>query len=150
LSRWIFWIATGFGTGKTPVAPGTAGSLVGLVVVFLLIPFSPFVYLSISILIFTAGWYCAGQMEQALGRKDDSTIVIDEIAGMLIAGFLIPQGFAFLFLAFILFRFFDVLKPFPAGLIDRHMTGANGIMLDDVVAGIYANLILQGIGWVVT
>jgi phosphatidylglycerophosphatase A len=150
LSRWIFWIATGFGTGKTPVAPGTAGSLVGLVVVFLLTPFSPFVYLSIFLFIFAAGWYSAGRMEQALGRKDDSAIVIDEMVGMLIAGFLIPQGIGFLLLAFVIFRFFDVLKPFPARWIDKHMTGANGIMLDDVVAGIYANLILQGIGRVVS
>ena len=150
MSRWIFWIATGFGSGKTPVAPGTAGSLVGLVIILLLLPFSPLIYFSVFILVFATGWYCAGRMEQVSGHKDNSTIVIDEIVGMLIAGFLIPPGIGFLLVAFVLFRFFDILKPFPARWIQEHMTGANGIMLDDAVAGIYANLILQGVGQVMS
>ena len=143
MSQWVFWIATGLGAGTVPIAPGTAGSLVGLILVFLLSQFSPLVYIAFFILILGVGWYCAGQMERDSGQKDNPAIVIDEIVGMMITGFLIPPGIIFLLVGFLLFRLFDILKPFPANWIQTHLKGANGIMLDDAVCGVYANLILQ-------
>lgn len=128
------------------MAPGTAGSLVGLALVFLLHLFFPIIYLSFFILVLVVGTYCAGQAEQALREPDSPHIVIDEIAGMLAAAFLIPEGTGFLLSAFLLFRLLDILKPYPARWIERRMGGGPAIMLDDMVAGTYTNLILQGVG----
>ena len=133
------------GSGWVPVVPGTAGSVVGLALVFLLHLFSPIIYLSFFILVLVVGTYCAGQVERAYQVKDSPHIVIDEIAGMLVAAFLIPNGTVFLLAAFLLFRFLDIIKPYPARWIQQHVSGGPGIMLDDVVAGLYTNLILQGV-----
>jgi len=127
------------------VAPGTAGSLVGLVIVLILNRFPPHFYFIFVILIFGLGWYAAGKVEQSSGIKDHPTIVIDEIAGMMISAFGLPHHAGYLAAAFFLFRIFDILKPFPADWLERKIPGGGGIMLDDVAAGIYANLILQGI-----
>ena len=117
----------------------------GLILVLLLRPFSPILYISVLFFILGLGWYCAGRMEQASGKKDSPEIVIDEIAGMLVAAFMIPSGGLFLVASFFLFRLLDIIKPFPARWIERDIPGGGGIMLDDVMAGIYTNLILQGI-----
>jgi phosphatidylglycerophosphatase A len=145
LAQWYTWIATAFGVGKVPVAPGTAGSLVGLFIVILLYAVPPAVYLGLVLFILALGWYCAGRVEKASGIKDHPTIVIDEIAGMMISAFGIPHQAGFLASAFVLFRIFDIIKPFPAGWLERKIPGGGGIMLDDVAAGVYANVILQGI-----
>lgn len=145
MSRWVYWIATGFGAGKSPIAPGTAGSLVGLVLVWLLRPVSPFIYIALTALVLGLGWYCAEKVEAAEGVKDSPKIVIDEIAGMMVSAFLLPPQLAYLVGAFFLFRILDILKPFPARWLERNLSGGAGVMLDDIAAGIYANLILQGI-----
>lgn len=146
MSRWIIWIATGFGAGRVPGAPGTAGSIVGFALVLVLNQFPVLIYSLVAVLVFGVGWYCAGRMDAASDRKDHPSIVIDEISGMLIAAFLIPFHIGFLLLALVLFRLFDIMKPFPARWIEEHLPGSKGIMLDDVVAGIYANLFVQVIG----
>lgn len=129
------------------MAPGTAGSLVGLGIVVLLIPVPPLYYIGLLLLIIALGWYCSGKVEQATGIKDHPTIVIDEIAGMLISAFGLPHQAGYLAGAFFLFRILDVLKPFPADWLERKIPGGGGIMLDDVAAGIYTNLLLQGLAW---
>lgn len=142
-------MATGFGAGYAPVAPGTAGSLVGLVLVFLVQNRSLIFYTVVVLSVFALGVYSADRVERATREKDNRCIVIDEIAGMLVAGFLLPSGAGYWIGGFLLFRALDVLKPFPARWIERHLVGGWGIMLDDTVAGLYANLMLQGIkAWV--
>ena len=146
MSRWIPWLATGFGAGRFTPAPGTAGSLVGLALVFLLQGRLLLLYTTILLVVFALGVYTAGRMERSIGEKDCPRIVIDEIAGMLITAFLIPDGAGYVLAGFGLFRALDILKPFPANWAERRCPGGWGIMLDDAVAGIYANVILQGAG----
>lgn len=136
-------MATGFGAGYAPAAPGTAGSLVGLVLVFLIHNRSLILYIAVALAVFAVGVYSADRVERATGEKDSRRIVIDEIAGMLVVGFLLPSAAGYLIGGFILFRVLDVIKPFPAGWIERNIVGGWGIMLDDTVAALYANLILQ-------
>lgn len=143
-------VATGFGAGYAPAAPGTAGSLVGLVLVFFIHNRSLILYAAVLLSVFALGVYAAGQVERATGEQDNRRIVIDEIAGMLVVGFLLPSGVGYLIGGFVLFRALDVAKPFPADWIERELPGGWGIMLDDLVAGLYANLILQGVkAWVI-
>lgn len=146
MSRWTYWFATGLGIGRFPIASGTVGSAAGLVLVVVIQPFPSMVYVAITLLVLGLGWYCAGQVERSEDCKDSPVIVIDEIAGMMIAAAWIPAGWGPLLLGFFIFRVFDILKPFPAGWVERHIPGGGGVMLDDVVAGIYANLAVQGIG----
>jgi phosphatidylglycerophosphatase A len=138
-------VATGFGAGYAPVAPGTAGSLVGLVLVFLVHNRSLILYTVVVLTVFALGVHAADCMERATGEKDNRRIVIDEIAGMLVAGFLLPSDPGYWIGGFVLFRVLDVMKPFPARWVEQNIVGGWGIMLDDTVAGLYANLILQGV-----
>jgi len=141
----IMFIATGAYTGYLPIAPGTWGTLVALPLNLLLIRLSPEGYGISLLILFLVGVYTAGSAEKILDRKDPGAIVIDEIIGMLIT--LIsapPQPFVWL-MAFLLFRLFDIVKPWPVSWADRHLNGGLGIVLDDVLAGGYAWLTLHGI-----
>jgi phosphatidylglycerophosphatase A len=138
-------VATGFGAGYVPAAPGTAGSLVGLVLVFLLHNRSTLLYAAVLLAVFALGVYTSGRFERATGEKDSGRIVVDEIAGMLVVFFLVPPGPAFWIGGFVLFRALDIWKPFPARWVERNIPGGWGVMLDDTVAGLYANLILQSV-----
>ena len=138
-------MATGFGAGYSPVAPGTAGSLVGLVLVFLVHNHSPLFYTVVVLTVFALGVHSADCIERATAEKDNRRIVIDEIAGMLVTCFLLPSDPGYWIGGFVLFRALDVMKPFPARWIEQNLVGGWGIMLDDTVAGLYANLILQGV-----
>lgn len=146
--HWTHILATGFGSGYSPVASGTAGSLVGLGLVVLLDRSSSpwFVFLLIILAVFSLGVYVSGRVERDTGEKDSGRIVIDEIAGMLLAAFLIPSGWIYLAAAFLAFRFFDIVKPFPARWAERNLPGGWGVMTDDMIAGAYANLLIQGVG----
>jgi phosphatidylglycerophosphatase A len=137
------FIATGFFSGYSPFAPGTAGSAVALV--FFLIPAfgRPEVLLTATLAIFFLGAYAADAAEKVLG-KDPSPVTIDEVAGMWLSLWFLPQTVFFIIAAFFLFRFFDIIKPFPASYFDNKAGGWN-IMLDDVMAGLYTNLLLQAI-----
>ncbi len=139
----IMIIATGFYSGYLPKAPGTWGSLVGLALFFLLHTLSLEVYLAVVTGIFIIGTFAAGEAEKIMDRKDPGLFVIDEIVGMLITMIAIPATPLAMTLGFILFRIFDIWKPFPIRLIDQRLHGGLGIMLDDVVAGIYSLIILQ-------
>jgi len=136
-------IATGFYSGYLPKAPGTWGSLVGVLLVFLLHALSLQIYLSVVAGLFIVGSFVAGEAEKILDNRDPGVVVIDEIVGMLITMIAVPITPLTMVLGFILFRVFDIAKPFPVNFFDQHFHGGLGIMLDDVVAGIYSLIIMQ-------
>lgn len=134
-------IATGLFTGYAPIAPGTAGSLLALA--FFLIPGfdQPVVLGSSALLIFALGVFTSGQLSRE-GDRDPSVVVIDEVAGMWIAMLFLPATLPVVGASFLLFRIFDIIKPFPARNLER-LPGGWGIMMDDVAAAIYANIAIQ-------
>ena len=143
----IIFLATGFFSGFVPVMPGTAGSIVGAALWWgafgPLWQYSRIAGLLVFGGLFVAGCWLAGRAEQLFGERDSPKIVIDEVAGMVATMLFVPAGWPALAAGFLLFRLFDVLKPYPASFIDRRMSGGLGVMLDDLVAAIYANLVLQ-------
>ena len=149
------WVATVAGVGDFPVAPGTVGSAVAVILVAALdtIPLTPaghFALLALLVaLIFFLGVWAAGQSEKFFGRTDPRSVVIDEVAGQMVAFLLFPQASWKLLLAgFALFRIFDISKPFPAGRAER-LPGGWGIMVDDVIAGVYALGTLVLLGYII-
>ena len=141
----VILLAVGFGSGLSPWAPGTAGTVVG-VLLYLLMQGLPLVsYLLITACLFVAGiWICTYTAER-LGVHDHPAIVIDEIVGYLITMVAAPEGWLPVVIGFLLFRLLDALKPWPISWFDRAITGGLGIMLDDVVAGVIALAIIQGL-----
>jgi len=137
------FIATGAGTGYLPKAPGTWGSLLGVGLWFVLQGLDLAPQFAIIGAIFVIGTLCAGSAEKIIDRADPGIVVIDEVVGQMIALVGAPSHPAAALLAFVTFRAFDILKPFPVGWLDRHIHGGFGIMLDDVVAGLYALLVLH-------
>ena len=142
--------ATGFGSGYAPLAPGTAGTLVGIPL-YLVFSIMPWPLWLITIIAFTClAWYVSDEAEKRFGRKDAQYIVIDEIAGLQWALFLITPTVLQGALGFVLFRIFDVVKPFPARLFQDRLPGGLGVVADDLAAGVYANAALQFLlylGW---
>jgi phosphatidylglycerophosphatase A len=142
----ILFLATGAYSGYAPVASGTVGSLVAIPLVFLsaqLFQFSPILQTFTLILTIVGACWVAGTAEQYLGEHDSGKIVIDEIAGFLTATALMDVTFARVVVAFFLFRLFDILKPPPARYFDEQVPGGAGVVLDDVFAGLYTNLIVR-------
>jgi len=141
--RAVLFLATGFLIGTVPFAPGTFGSLIGLPICFLISQLHIWPYAICTILfIFFAIWI-AGAAEKVLKKKDAGEIVIDEIAGLIVTFIGIPFTLKTVIVGFIIFRAFDILKPFPIRLLEKKVAGGPGIVLDDVLAGFYANLILR-------
>ncbi|MES0874182.1 phosphatidylglycerophosphatase A family protein [Sinimarinibacterium thermocellulolyticum] len=150
-------IAFGFGSGLSPVAPGTFGTLVGILLFLPLSLLDAQVYAAVVALLFAFGCWVCGESARLLGVHDHGGIVFDEIVGYLVAAApltLFPDltTVAFvggLVLAFALFRLFDVCKPWPIGVLDRRVRGGFGIMLDDLLAGAFAALPLWAAlyGW---
>jgi len=143
MDRLFMGIATGFGAGYLPKAPGTWGSLVALPLHFFLRQLAPNHYALALTGIFFIAVITAGQAEKILDRKDPGVVVIDEIIGMLITLIAAPNNPLIWLLGFLIFRFFDIFKPFPIRLIDQRINGGMGIVLDDVLAGIYSLIVLQ-------
>jgi phosphatidylglycerophosphatase A len=134
-------IATVFGTGKSPVAPGTVATLVAGIPCFLLIGRLSWQWQgTIVFALFLAGIYFSREAARQLGRKDPGEIVIDELCGYLVAMAGHPVSFLSIATGFLLFRALDIWKPWPIGPVDRQLSGGTGIMLDDVLAGIGANI----------
>jgi phosphatidylglycerophosphatase A len=140
ISKFVKLIGTGFGTGYFPVAPGTAGSLAALILIFLF-PLTHLAWLVISSVVFIGGIWISGLIESDT-RKDPSEVVIDEFVGQWVSLLFLPRHPAIFIAGFFLFRIFDIIKPFPAN-ISQNINGGLGIMLDDLLAGIYTNLCLQ-------
>jgi phosphatidylglycerophosphatase A len=124
------------------VAPGTVGSLVTLVAVWL-IPFTSLGLGYTLIAVTVIGAWAAHRVERTMGKKDPGLIVIDEVAGMLLSVLLLPRTIPVLIAAFLLFRFFDIWKPFPAHE-SQALSGGLGVMLDDLIAGVYALIVVMG------
>lgn len=142
-------IATGGYTGRIPFAPGTAGSLVGIPIIYLLSKFSWPVALTVSVLFILVAVWVAGEAERQLASKDPGCVVIDEIAGMVVTMLGLPLSFGMVTAGFLFFRIFDIVKPPPVRQLDRRMSGGWGIVLDDVAAGIMANIVLRmGVHWI--
>ncbi len=139
-------LATGFGSGYIPWASGTWGSAVGLLVLFGLQSLSPLSFLITLIALFFLGVWASTEAEKFFGEKDSGKIVIDEVVGQLISLFLIPLSWKSVLLGFLLFRLFDMWKPFPARWFQDHLKGGWGVMMDDVMAGIYVNFLLRLLG----
>jgi phosphatidylglycerophosphatase A len=142
----ILFIAQGAYTGRSPVAPGTAGTLLGVLVYAVASGLSLVSYLLLCVVLVLLGIWAAGRAETLLGGKDDPRIVIDEVAGYLVAMILIPSGWAFAVAGFFLFRFFDIVKPFPLDRLQR-LKGGLGVMIDDLGAAVYTNIVLRIISW---
>ncbi len=153
MRAFIVFLATGGYVGYSPLAPGTCGSLVGVGIYLLLrhllgavpplrpLPVSLYL-LSLIALFFLASWLAA-EAEKVFKQKDCRKIVIDEIVGYLVAmSFLPPQG-RYVILGFILFRGFDIIKPFPVGTFERRLRGGYAVVADDIMAGVYTNIVLQ-------
>jgi phosphatidylglycerophosphatase A len=136
------FLATGFGSGLSPVAPGTVGTLVSLLL-FIFVKDTGWPLLAICVVGFFIGIWLCGRSSEKLGVHDHGGIVWDEFVGMWITMLWVPLSFSTLILAFLLFRLFDILKPWPIGYLDKRVHGGFGIMIDDVIAGIFANACLH-------
>ncbi|MFA5311118.1 MAG: phosphatidylglycerophosphatase A [Candidatus Omnitrophota bacterium] len=134
-------LSTFFYVGYLPLIPGTFASLAGILV-YILIQGYALNHALVALLITITGFLVSGPAEKAMQRKDPPCIVIDEVAGMLLSLLFLPYDIRIVALAFILFRLLDTLKPYPAGPLEKLKAGA-GIMADDLIAGIYTNIILQ-------
>ena len=136
-------ISTFFGVGYTPIAPGTAVSLVVILLYrFVLADLGWPVYAGLAALIFLTGVWASHAHSTVLGRKDPREIVIDEVVGQMIPLFLLKPDWKLLIAAFLLFRFFDIFKPFPVNWAEN-FPGGWGIMVDDVIAGLYAGILIN-------
>jgi phosphatidylglycerophosphatase A len=141
--RVVIFLASGLALGYIPFAPGTFGALLGVAIGYALAGSgSSLAILAAFGFILPAVWI-SRRAESLLGRKDDRRIVIDEVAGMLITIAGLPADPLNLVLGFVLFRALDILKPFPARLVEAKLSGGWGVVLDDVVAGAYGNLCLR-------
>ena len=149
MRRLAIFAATVAHCGYVPVAPGTAGSVVGLVVLALLRwNGSPVVELAAIVGVSVFGVWASTIAEQHFGTTDPKPVVIDEVAGMLITLALLPMGWLGALAGFLLFRVLDIIKPFPAGYLER-LPGGWGIMADDLAAGLYAHVGLRALSWLV-
>lgn len=143
MKKIILFFATGAGAGYLPKAPGTFGSVVGIILYLGLRYLSPVLYaVTVTTLILVACWIST-LAETIFQAKDPQKIVIDEVVGMLVTLTLVPFSWQSVIAGFVLFRLFDIWKPFPVRWLQDHLPGGWGIVMDDVMAGIYANLLLR-------
>lgn len=145
IQKIVLFLATGAGSGYLPWMPGTAGSLVGILLYYSLrsMPRGP--YLAFVVAFFFLAVWASGLAEVIFGSKDPQRIVIDEVVGMLVTLALLPFSWRTVLVGFVLFRLFDIWKPFPARLLQDRLPGGWGVVGDDVMAGIYANIVLQAL-----
>jgi phosphatidylglycerophosphatase A len=138
----VHFLAFGFGSGLAPKAPGTAGTLVALLLWPMLATMPLTIYLSIVAVAAIGGFYLCGKTASDLGVHDHPGIVWDEIAGFWLAMTAVPVTWTWMVAGFVLFRLFDIWKPWPIGWLDKQVGGGVGIMLDDLVAGLFTWLLL--------
>ena len=143
MDRLIVAVATGMYSGLLPRAPGTWGSLLALLPWYFCRNLSLPAYLIVLLALLVIGFFSAGSAEKILDQPDPGCIVIDEILGLFITLTMAPNHPLAWITGFLLFRFFDIVKPFPVNWLDSHLHGGIGIMMDDVMAGIYALVCLQ-------
>jgi len=146
----VNFCAFGFGSGLVPVAPGTAGSLLGMAIAWFSLPLAPEWRIGIGIVLFVFGVWLCGASARRMGVHDHPGIVWDEITAMYLVLLTVPPGIALWALAFGLFRLFDVWKPWPIRDLDHRLSGGVGIMLDDLAAAFYAASILGFGRWLMS
>ena len=146
----VHFLAFGFGSGLAPVAPGTFGSIPGLLLFWLTLDLGLYVQLAVAAALCIAGIWICGESARRLGIHDHGGIVWDEIAGMYLTLFAAPVSATGWLLAFGLFRLADIVKPWPIRDLDHRLKGGVGIMLDDLVAALYAALMLALYRWLMT
>lgn len=144
LTTWDGFIAFGFGSGLLARAPGTWGTLVALFLSPALLALPAGWLWMVLALLFALGVVVCDRVGKRLGVDDYGGLVIDEMVSFWLVAALAPPGWTWLLAAFVLFRFFDILKPWPIGLVDRHFHGGLGVMLDDVGAAFYAWIMVLG------
>ena len=142
INRFVLLLATGFGVGYSPIAPGTLGTLLAIPVYYFLSNISSPIYEITLIGFFFLSVWISENAEIFFGKKDDQRIVIDEMMGFFLTMLWVPKTVLFIILGFFIFRFFDIFKPPPIRRLER-VRGGFGVVLDDVLAGVYANIILQ-------
>lgn len=142
-----YFIAFGFGSGLLPYVPGTWGTLAAIPIYLLIAHTAWGLYLGITVVAFILGVVVSNKVSRELGLDDYKGIVWDEVVGYLLTMFLAPVGLTWIILGFLLFRLFDIWKPYPIRWVDQHIHGGLGIMLDDVLAAIPAWLVLQLLIW---
>ena len=143
------WLAYGAGSGLSPWAPGTAGTLAAIPLYLLVAPLSLSAYLVVLVVFFAVGVWACDKTARELGTDDPAPVVWDEVVGLLVTMVAAPAGWLWLVVGFLLFRLFDILKPWPIRVLDRDLRGGLGIMLDDVAAGLMAWAVLQALHWLV-
>ena len=141
----VHFLSLGFGSGLSPFAPGTAGTLAAIPLFWLLAPLSVWIYLLVVAVLFIVGVYLCQVTTDRLGSHDHSAIVWDEVVGYLLTMTAVPFDWRWVVAGFFLFRLFDVWKPWPVRALDRSVGGGLGIMLDDIGAAVYAALSLHAI-----
>jgi phosphatidylglycerophosphatase A len=139
----VHFLAFGLGSGAAPWAPGTFGTAAAVLIYVLLPPMSVAVYLLFLALTFAAGIWLCGRTAADIGVHDHGGIVWDEFVGLWLTMLLAPPGLLWLALGFLLFRAFDIVKPWPIAWCDKHVEGGLGIMIDDILAGLMALACLQ-------
>ena len=139
----IHFLAFGFGSGLSPKAPGTMGTLVALPLVYAQMHLSLTMYLCCVLMLIAVGIYVCGESARRLNTHDHPGIVFDEFAGMSVTMIAVPLEIHWLFLGFLLFRLFDIFKPWPIREADHRLSGGVGIMLDDIIAGIFSCALLH-------
>ncbi|MCP1676612.1 phosphatidylglycerophosphatase A [Natronocella acetinitrilica] len=150
LANPVHFLALGFGSGLSPKAPGTMGTLAAIPL-YLLVAMLPFwAYLLVTALVCVVGVWICDRAARDFGVHDHPAIVWDEVAGFLVTMIAVPLGLVWVVLGFLLFRFFDIIKPWPIRWLDRHVHGGFGIMIDDIIAGVFAALVLHLIVFLVT
>ncbi|MHB8482105.1 MAG: phosphatidylglycerophosphatase A family protein [Nitrospiria bacterium] len=142
MNRFHQFVATGAYSGYFPKMPGTFASVIGILLFYPMVSFTPLIQILMILILFFLGVWSSFSVEKALGETDPGIIVVDEIAGIWISIFLVPFQWKFLFVAVILFRILDIKKPFPIDQI-QSLKGGWGVMLDDCLAGLFTNLSLQ-------
>ncbi len=142
------FLALGFGSGLSPKAPGTMGTLAAIPFYLLMQQLGLSFYLLIVLISFVAGIWLCQRASDWLQEDDASPIVWDEFVGFWVTMIAAPAGWLWIVLGFVLFRFFDIIKPWPVSVADKKLHGGLGVMLDDVLAGTYAAVVLQLLAFV--
>jgi phosphatidylglycerophosphatase A len=139
----VHFLAYGFGTGLMPFSPGTFGSLIGVLLFWFMAPLNPAAYAGIVAVMFAFGIFICGQTARDVAAIDPGFIVYDEIVGFLVAMYLMPADWRWILAGFAIYRLFDIWKPWPIHYAEENVGLGSGIMLDDVVAGLYTLAILH-------
>jgi phosphatidylglycerophosphatase A len=144
----LHFVAFGFGSGAVPFAPGTFGTLMAIPFYLVMQPLRPMIYLAVLLLVIGLSIWICSKATKDIGIDDHQGMCLDEIVGFLVTMFAAPVGWEWIAFGFVLFRIFDIWKPWPIRSIDRNIHGGFGMILDDVVAGVFSCLLLQAVAWI--